>query len=342
MPTTKIIMGFFLLGGLALLGGMVWQVGVTGLLTSFQAMGFWIVPFLFLDSISVVLHTAGWAACFQKHQRCVRLWQLCLVRMAGSAINRVTPTADIGGEVVKVLLLAPSLPKARAMATVVIDKASITIAQMFYLALGMLYVLGQLPLPEELRLALSCTLGLISLGLVGFVMSQRHGWLSKCVRGLGYLKIGQARLNRLSQKLLPVDSQLKAYYTTQPWRFVWSLWWHLLAHAFDGVKTAILLRLLLGDNAPGFAQAMMVAVAVSALDQMFFFVPARLGTFEGSRFAVLSALGVAQVYGLAFGLVARLDALFWNGLGLLAYALCTRLRLLPRATRPRATSSAAR
>ena len=42
---------------------------------------------------------------------------------------------------------------------------------------------------------------------------------------------------------------------------------------------------------PGWFEALMVAMAVAALDQMFFLVPARLGTLEGARVLVLSASG---------------------------------------------------
>ncbi len=147
MPLSRIMGGLVFLGGLALLGGMLWQVGLAGLRASFQALGPWVVPFLLLDSISLLLHTVGWAACFQRHQLRLRLWQLCLVRMAGNAINRVTPTADLGGEVVKVMFLTSALPKAQAVATVLIDKASMALAQMGYLTLGTLYLTGHLPLP---------------------------------------------------------------------------------------------------------------------------------------------------------------------------------------------------
>ena len=111
---------------------------------------------------------------------------------------------------------------------------------------------------------------------------------------------------------------------------------HFIAFTFDGVKIYVLLRLLLKDEVPSFPGALMIAVTVAALDQMFFFVPGRLGTLEGVRFAVLSALGIAQLYGLAFGLIARIEQLVWSGLGLLAYALCTRL---PQMLQP-ATQSA--
>ena len=83
----------------------------------------------------------------------------------------------------------------------------------------------------------------------------------------------------------------------------------------------------------------MAAVVVAALDQMFFLVPARLGTLEGVRVLVLSTVGITHAVGLTFGLIARLDNLFWNGIGLLTYALCTRQTFLLQSVRPIATAS---
>jgi uncharacterized protein (TIRG00374 family) len=332
MQTSKIIMVLFFLAGLALLGVMVWQVGLVDLLESFGAMGPWIAPYLLLRVIPICVHAAGWAACFPGCR--LSLWQLVLVGRAGSAINQVTPTATIGGEMVKVLLLEPAVPREQAMAAVVIDKASTALAKMFYLALGMLYLAQHLPLPGELQLSLSLTIGLISLGLIGFVVFQRYGALSKLVQYLGRLKIGQEWLQRLNRHLVPLDTQLMAYYTRYPWRFVRSLLLHFVAYTFDALKTYILLRLLLGASAPTIAEAIMVAVAVAALDQMFFFVPGRIGTLEGARFLVLSGLGVAQIYGLAFGLIARVEHLVWSGVGMLAYAWCTRFSSSPVVGKP--------
>ena len=313
-----------LLGGVALLAGMVWHVGLAGLSAGLQALGLWLVPFFLLDSVSLFLHTAGWAACFSGPQRHVRLWRLCLVRMAGGAINQVTPTADLGGEVMKVVLLGALLPRAQAMAAVIIDKTSIALAQMSYLNMGTVYVAGHLSLPAGTQRGLHLTTGLIALGLGGFIICQRYGLLSAFVHRLRDCKYGQARLHLLSQRLASMDAHLMTYYTAHPWRFGRSLLLHFLAFVFDAVHTYILLCLLLGENAPGFVKAIVVTVAVATLEQIFFFVPGRLGTMEGIRFAVLSALGIVDVYSLAFGIVARLHNLFWTGLGLLAYAVCMR------------------
>ncbi len=337
MRTSKIVMLLFFFGGLMLLGVMVWQVGLADLAASFEALGLWIIPYIGLRTLPVFLHTAGWMACFPGDRLPLRLWQLVLVSRAGHAINQVTPTATVGGEMVKVLLLESAMPREQAMAAVVIDKASSTLANMFYLALGMLYLAHHLPIPIELKISLSITIGLSSLGMIGFVAFQRYGILTKLLHYLERRHIGQEGVQRLSRHLIPLDAQLATYYTQYPWRFVSSLLWHFAACTFDVVKTYILLRLLLGPDAPAFSEAIMVAIGVTALDQMFFFVPGLVGTFEGARLMVLSALGVTQAYGLAFGIVARMEQLVWSGLGLLAYVLCTRFSPLSSARRPPVT-----
>src|SRR5215510_13169333 len=234
MRLSKLIMVVFLLGGLVLLGWMVGQVGITNLLASFQIVGFWIVPFFLLEIIPDLFHTAGWAACFQGYQRRLRLWQLYGIRLAGSAVNQVTPTATLGGEVVKVLLLEPLLPRAQAMAAVVIDKASMTLAQTCYLAIGLLYAMGHLPLPSQVQLALSVTISMILLGLLGFIAFQRYGLLSRFVSHLSRLPLARARLQQLSQRVAPLDAQLIEYYTAHPWRFGRSLVLHFVGYIAVG------------------------------------------------------------------------------------------------------------
>ena len=324
MRLSKIVTWVFFLAGLTLLLGMMYQVGLTDLLQSIEAMGLWLFPYLLLKAIPLLIHTAGWAACFSVAQPQPSFWHVALVSRAGGAINQITPTATLGGEMVKVLLLEPMIPRQQGMAAVIIDKATITLSNMLYVTLGALYLTHVLPLSVEIQLGLSITIGLLFLGLIGFVVTQRYGLVSKALLALEWLRIGRGTLQHLRQKLLPLEAHLMAYYTQSPWRFVRSLLLHSIAHACNAVKTYILLRLLLGAQAPTLAQAIMVEAGVAALDQIFFFVPGRIGTLEGARFLVLSTLGVAQVYGLAFGLIARIEQLFWSGIGMIAYAFCTR------------------
>lgn len=330
MRITHLLFTGLFLAGLALLGGMVWQVGVANLLTSVQAGGWWLVPWLGLEFLPVLLHTGGWRACFSRHDTTVSFWRLLLVRLAGSAINQVTPTATLGGEMVKVVLLTPTVPREQAAAAVVIDKASFTIAQMLHFALGTAYLAGHLPLPTELQWCLVVTLTLVSLGLLGFVAFQRYGLLSRVFDWLSRHNIAPSRLQGWRQHLLPLEAQMASYYIAHPWRFVGSLGLHLLAFLCIYVQNYLLLQLLLGAQAPTLSQTIMVTVSSGMVDQMLFFIPGSLGTYEGIRLTILSSVGVAQVYGLAFGLLSRLQNIVWNALGLLAYVGYRRLGRQPQ------------
>ncbi|GIX46170.1 MAG: hypothetical protein KatS3mg131_0381 [Candidatus Tectimicrobiota bacterium] len=334
MRLTRWTTGFLWLLGLGLLGVLLVRHGRQDLSDGLRALGWWLWPWLLLEAVPSFLHAVGWAACFAGLRPPLRLWQLYLVRQAGMAINQLTPTATLGGELARALLLRTALPAAQAVAPVVIGKASVTLAQTLYLAVGVGYLAQQLLLPLELLLPAGLALAGIALGLAGFLLSQRGRLFSRLLRRLGQRRDG-AWGERLTPSLEAVDAQLLRYYRRHPWRLWRSCAWHLLAFASEGLKTYVLLRLLLGAAAPALPQAFAIAVAVAALDQVFFFVPARLGTLEGVRLAVLSALGIAQAYGLAFGLVARVEQLVWSALGLLAYGLCTRFPALLRPVRRR-------
>jgi uncharacterized protein (TIRG00374 family) len=326
------MLGLFLVG-LVLLGLMVRQVGLEGLADGFHTLGLWLFPYLLLNGALVVLDTFSWAVCFPRQPLPLRGWHLMLVNIAGSAINNVTPTAAVGGEVARVLLLEPFIPRDQATAAVVIKKASGAVEETLYSILGLLYITYHLSLPPPFRFSIMISLGLIALGVIGFMIFQCYGLLSKIVQRLASINRLRTPLMRVLPHLTVLDAHLMTYYTRHPWRFVASLGLHVMEDFARIIKTHILLLCLLGDLAPTLVESAMITVAISTLDQIFFFVPGRIGTYEGARFVVLSALGVSQVYSLAFGLIARVEQLVWSGLGLLAYAACSRF-CLPKVNQP--------
>src|SRR5437867_6968827 len=161
------------LGGLGLLGVLVRNVGVAEVASHLRQIG-WLAPLLPLPYIAVLMcDTQGWACAIpptaQAHV--VPFWYLSLARLAGEAINDLTPTASIGGEPVKVYLLrARGLTTDAGLASVVVAKTTLTISQIVFILLGLPFffsrlgwarqgwwVLGPLlVLPAGLSFCLSC------------------------------------------------------------------------------------------------------------------------------------------------------------------------------------------
>ena len=95
-----------LLLGFATLGVLLWEVNTQDLLARFLALG-WSAPLL-LWPYALIALVDGWAYSFTLPRNGVRrppLPALVMIRLAGESVNTLTPTAYLGGEPVKAMLL---------------------------------------------------------------------------------------------------------------------------------------------------------------------------------------------------------------------------------------------
>ena len=133
--------------GIGLLGFLVWEVGVSEILGYVRRIG-WFAPLLLLPSIGIAWCDAkGWACALPTSVRLphIPLWRLSLARLAGEAVNNLTPTANLGGEPVKVYMLrAHGLPAEAGLASVVVAKTALTVSQIVFILLGIPFFLYRL------------------------------------------------------------------------------------------------------------------------------------------------------------------------------------------------------
>ena len=89
--------GFFGLGLIALL---LWRIGLDEVTKHIVRIG-WLAPLVLFPQALVALFDAkGWDYTFSLSgsQRSFSLLRLSLIRLAGEAVNNLTPTANVGGE----------------------------------------------------------------------------------------------------------------------------------------------------------------------------------------------------------------------------------------------------
>src|SRR5215813_11880095 len=135
------------LGGITLLTFLVWNVGLGEIISHLSHIG-WSAPLLFAPYIAIALCDAqGWLSAIPPSSpaRNVPLWRVSLARMAGEAINNLTPTANVGGEPIKVYLLrAHGLSTDAGLASIVAAKTALTISQIIFILLGLPFFLRRL------------------------------------------------------------------------------------------------------------------------------------------------------------------------------------------------------
>ncbi len=306
------------------LGGalFLWLVAHVGLGTVWQeasTLGWGIVVIVLIDGIGDLLHTWGWQRCFHGRHR-PGLLPLWWPHLAGSAVNYVTPTASFGGEVVKGALAPRGIPGREVVASLTINKLTVTLADTALALAGVSILVVSSPLSSEWKLGALAGGCLFAAGVASFFVLQRQGRLASVFGRRSILRrlLGSERAERVAHLSQDIDERIAEFHAAGSGDAVASTLLHLAGKAIGAVQLWLFLSWMgVPVDVFGIASIFLVARAV---ELAAFFVPASMGTQEGGLMLAMSLVGIPVSLGLTFSLVLRIEQLFWTGIGFVAYA----------------------
>jgi len=263
-------------------------------------------------SLVAVFDTLGWRFAFLRE---VRFRVLFAARLAGEAFNLTTPAA-LGGEAVKAWLLRGHVPLDASLASVIVAKTTITIAQGIFLLLGVVVAWSTILQGSLLFYGMLWLLALETIGLSLFVLVQTRGMLGWAGRLLDRLGVGAVRGR---STLGRVDDALGQFYRTAPGRLALSIAFHFGAWFLGSLETWLILRFL--GVEVSFATATVIEAFGTAIKVATFLIPASLGALEGGFLATFVALGLSAPAAISFSLVRRVREVVWIAIGLVVFAL---------------------
>jgi len=305
--------------GVAFFAYLLWTVGVRELWRELALLGWGLIPLMLGEGVAEMIHAVGWRHCLSGPYRSLPWTTLFGIRMAGYAINYLTPTAALGGEFTKAALLASHHRGAGAASGVLIGKLCFALAHLLFVVLGAGLILRRVPLPRTLWLAMLVSGGLVASGIVTFLLLQKHGKLGALVRWLAARKLGGRPLEKAARDLTAVDDAMERFYRERPWDLALAIGCHLVGFSVGIAQTWLFCRLL--------HQEASWSVAAGAwflgmwFDLLTFAVPLNLGTLEGTRIIAFKAIGYSALTGMTYGIALRVAQLFWAGFGLVTHAL---------------------
>ncbi|HWI58448.1 MAG TPA: lysylphosphatidylglycerol synthase domain-containing protein [Bacillota bacterium] len=310
----KKLHGVLLLLGLAFLAYLLWRIGLGELGHELGSLGWGLIPLILSEGAAELIHTAGWRHCLSGSLRSVPLMRLFSIRMAGYAINYLTPTASLGGEITKAALLAGNQRGPEAVSGVLLGKLCFGLAHLLFVCLGAVLVLWRLHLPWGLWVGMLISSGLVALGMGIFLLLQKRGQLGGLMRWLAARRIGGPALQRAAGAISEVDAVLQASYRDRPRELCLAIGWHLLGYSLGIVQAWLFFRLL----TPNASWTLAAGIWFFGMwfDLVTFAVPLNLGTLEGSRILVLKAFGYSALLGMTYGVALRLAQLCWAAFGL--------------------------
>jgi uncharacterized membrane protein YbhN (UPF0104 family) len=169
--------------GIGLLTLLIWKIGLGALWRDLSLLGWGLVPFVLLEGIVKIFYTLGWRYCLSPPHRSLPFFRLLGIHLAGHSINYFTPTATLGGEVVKGTLLSRSHGGPEAATGVIIGKLAYALSQLLFVVLGSIFVLWRIRLPMAGSIAMLAGTLLLAAGIVAFLVVQKRGKLGAVGRG---------------------------------------------------------------------------------------------------------------------------------------------------------------
>jgi hypothetical protein len=324
----KLLNAILLTLGIALLVGLLVSIGPRELWRELSSLGWGLIPFILCEGVAEMIHTFGWRRCFNGDLRSVSWSFLYRVRMAGYAINYLTPTASLGGEVTKTTLLASKGRVSQAASGVLIGKVCFGIAHLLFVSIGTVFVMRAVHLERVVWIPLLLSALLVGCGIFTFLILQLRGKLGAPLRWLTAKGFGGRKFEKAVANLSTIDVELRAFYRTHPQDMFFAVCWYLLGYSLGIAQTWFFLHLV----NPGTSLSTAAAVWFLGMwfDLLTFAVPMNAGSLEGSRVLVFKLLGLTASMGMAYGIAMRLAQLSWATVGLGFYGqLIARKQALP-------------
>lgn len=306
--------------GLLTLAFIVWHIGPGQIYEAAAQLGPVALLVLLIPSVIMyVVEAYGWKVTLGPSAKDIPFWRVLAIRTAGEVVNMTTPTAYVGGEPLKAYLLKKqNVPMVEGLASVIIAKTTMTIAEVLFILLGIalgVWLLGGNDSSGQTVAAALLGVGLLASGTAAFVFVQRQGlftWLLRSLRKIG-LKI--AYLEAREEQLRSLDRTILAFYRDNRPAFYSSTGLFFLGWMAEALEVYVIIYYLGG---PAMALS---AISIGALSVFIkggtFFIPGSLGAQDGGNMLLLSAFGYSDVTGITFALLRRFRELVWIGIGLI-------------------------
>jgi len=282
---------------------LLWRIDLNAVKVSLLHVGWGMALVLSQEVVAHALNGCAWRFAFTPESaRRVSLGELIRLRVAGDAINYLTPTATIGGEVARTMLLSDACGGEARAVSVVTAKATQTLAQAFFITAGLIFIAKEWVGLATARWTLAgAGVGLAAVMLVARRLNARGGGTAAAWRRV----VG-----------------LVGFVRSHPERVALSTLLFALAYAWGALEAYWICRFLLHPVSPVVAFA--IEVLSITIDGLLFVVPAKIGTQEGGKVVAFAALGLPTSLGFAFGVVRHVRELVWAAVGILLYGVAIR------------------
>jgi uncharacterized protein (TIRG00374 family) len=301
------------ISGLAFLAYLFYRFGSARIWIDLRLIGWRLGLIVLLEFVVSAANALGWRRMFPPLTRTGSFKALFLARLAANAINQTLPTAALGGESVKLLLLKDRFPVSVTTASILSAKVADALSRALFVVLVMLGASHSLKFESLPVQSLTIGFTLTVVGILTFMTIQIRGFSGPARKALSRLPFLSGWLERMGHGLGRVDEHLRELYRTRPLDFGAAVALGM-AGLLVGVLQVWLLLSWIGLH-PGWLSSAAIEAFAVLVSMVLFAVPASLGVQEGGKLLIFAALGLPISAGLSIAVAFRLSSLMIAGAG---------------------------
>lgn len=308
----------FIGAGVAILALLFYSFGVQKTIDDILAMGwrFWIIAGIFL--FNNIFMTAAWKVLINHPIRPSYYPQLFLARVAGDSTSSVNAMASAAGEALKAIYIRDVVPFKTGLASVVLDRTVHIISNVLMMLTGIFISFFVLNIPLWISTGTLVAFILVLYAMMVVLRKQRQGFVRYLLTRVPRRWLDRFMNEKRWEKVDTLDGEIAFVFSSR--ETMKSFYASLVIHYLSGFffsSLEIYLIVIFSGNEISFVHSMFLYIFSMFLTSVIFFMPANLGTSEGSFSLALRFLGYDPAIGLTVGLIKRLRTLVWSLIGIL-------------------------
>jgi uncharacterized protein (TIRG00374 family) len=236
--------------------------------------------------------------------------KVLIARLGGHSVGYLTPTAKVGGEVVRVFLLE-TVDKKKLAASVVIDKMIEFLSAILVVSSGVITSILILPVSQKIKAFFLILTIILFLLLSFFFMKQIDGfflWFTK------NLRIGRKYFRKKENDIIETDKNISEFYKNETGAFIFLVISNILNYILWIFEIYITMKFLGSLNITLLKSYLIATLGSFAF--LFPLFPGSLGIFEATYIGLFRIFYIDQAVGIGYIITRRILGLIYAGIGL--------------------------
>ncbi len=301
--------------GLLLFANIIRKIGLETIWDTIKNVSPWnFLILMFIRFIYWFIRTMNWNIILLKSSIKLPFWKIFRSRVAGFSINYLTPSANLGGEAVRVMLINNKSEK-NALPSVILDKTIELIATIFFVMTAVAVAIYKIPMPKVQKYIYAGFVLISIVSMIFILKKQRQGLLKWIITKLEKLKISFGFIRNNMDKIKEIDENISTFHRDHKKSFTTVLILYFIQMLVWTIEIFLTLHFL-GMEHVTFLNSFLI-VSLGSIAFVMPVLPGGIGVYELTYIAIFKLLGLNTAVCMGLVITRRVVALLWAGIGLL-------------------------